>query len=144
MDPSLTEETHEGQRNSVGNRPSRRHCRRRGRRLQHRPGRRGGGSPTYSGTMDRETLSATIRKQVVERRCRRRGRRLQHRSEPPADYGPTRTDTKDSESVSGTGLRLGNVENEVDVCSTCENAELTDPDKERHDGPRTVVGNRSE
>ena len=82
MDPSRIEKTHEGQRNSVWNRSSRKYCRRRGRRLQHRP-------------------------------------------KPPADHGPTRTGTKDSEYMSETGLRGGNVEDEVDGCSTVQYAELT-------------------
>jgi len=86
--------------------------------------------------MDHETLSATGRKQVIDGRCRKRGRRLQHRPEPPADHGPSRIGTKDREFVSRTCLRAGNVEDRVDGCSF--------PDNERHDGPRNVVGNRSE
>jgi len=35
--------------------------------------------------------------------------------------------TKDSKTVSGTGLRGGNVEDEVDGCSTVQAAELTVP-----------------
>ncbi len=66
IDPSLTEETHEGQRNSVGNSSSRRQCR----RLQRSPEPLADHGPTgtgTSGTKNRETLSRTGRTQVVQK-----------------------------------------------------------------------------
>ncbi len=64
IDLSLTEETHEGQRNSVWNSSSRRQCRRRGRRLQHRPEPLAGHDPTRTGTKYSESASGPGRKQV--------------------------------------------------------------------------------
>ena len=46
-------------------------------------------------------------------------------------------------TVSGTGLRGGNVEDEVDGCSTVLIGRLAD-NKERHEGSQNVVGNSSE
>ncbi len=62
IDLSLTEETHDGQRNSVWNSSSRRQCRRRGRRLQHRPKPLAGHGTTRTGTRDIESASATGRR----------------------------------------------------------------------------------
>ena len=57
---------HAGQRICVGSRSLRRQCRSRGLLLQDCPGRQANSSPTRSGTTDRETLSATALKQVME------------------------------------------------------------------------------
>jgi len=40
----------------------------------------------------------------------------------------------DSESASGADARGGNVKDEPDCCSTIQDAELTVPDKQRHEG----------
>jgi len=81
------------------------------------------------------------------RRGRRRDRRLQHRPEPLTKHGPTRTGTKNVESASATGRLGGQVEDEVDGCSSSRTTSWTWPDKNRHprhEGPRNVVENRSE
>ena len=108
---SLTEETHKGQQNSVGNRSSRRQRRRRGRRLQHRPECRADGSPTRSGTMGRATLSATGQKQLVEGAMPKTRSTVAASSGTTngpgrqADGSPTRSGTKDRKTLSGTGRK---------------------------------------
>ena len=114
-DPSLTDETYEGQRNSVGNRSSIKQCRRRGPHLQlsatpsRTPSCRFPDKARHEAK-DRETLWEQVGNRSSRSRSRRRGRRLQHLSEPPAAaHGPTRTSSMDSDTVPGTGFRGGNV-----------------------------------